>query len=65
MLNVVISFYTRRAPGRINAKMGRWLSCILVFSIILIFSRFLLLAFLKNLSECIPVISRVSTDESS
>jgi len=36
-----------------------------VFSILFIFSRFVFLAFFKNLSECFLVISDVSTDESS
>jgi len=63
--NVRGSRGARRPPGRINVKYGPWLACISVFSIILVFSRFLLLAFFKNLSECIPVISGVSTDESS
>jgi len=45
--------------------MGPLLACIVVFSILLIFIRFLLLAFFKNFSECLPVLSGVSADESS
>jgi len=55
----------RRPPWQ--AKCKKWvplLHCILVFSFLLIFSRFLFLVFFKNFSECFPVISGVSTDES-
>ena len=55
----------RRPPGRLNVKNGPLLACILVFNIIFLFSRFLFLAVFKDLSECFPVISGVSTDESS
>ena len=52
-------------PGRLNVKMGPLLACFSVFSVLLIFSRILLLAFFKNFSECFPVISGVSSGESS
>jgi len=55
----------RSAPSsRLNVKIGPpLLACISVFSILLIF-RFLFLAFFKDFSEYLPVISGVSTDES-
>ena len=41
-------------------KMGPLLACISVFSILLIFSRFLFLAFFKNFSECFRVSVRAN-----
>ena len=37
-------------PGKLNEKMGPLLACISVFSILLIFSRFLFLAFFSDCS---------------
>ena len=49
-----------------QAKYEKWplLACISVFSILLIFNRFLFLAVFKDFSECFPVISGVGTDRS-
>jgi len=55
----------RHPPGKLNVKKcAPMLACISVFSILLILSR-ILLAFFKIFSECFPVISGVTTDESS
>ena len=55
------------APPPCQAKCKKWgplLTCISVFSILVIFSRFLFLVFSK-ISQSFPVISGVGTDESS
>jgi len=52
-------------PGRLNVKIGPLLACISIFGILLIFTRFLFLAFFKNILEYFPLISGVSTNESS
>jgi len=41
------------------------LACISLFGILLIFTRFLFLAFFKNILEHFPLISGVITNESS
>ena len=53
----------RAAPtGRLNVKRAPLLACILVFSILLFFNRFLCSACFKTFSDCFPGISGVSTD---
>jgi len=57
-----------RAASPWQAKCKKWvplLACISVFSFLLCVCKILCLAFFKNLSECFPVISGVSTNESS